>query len=246
MRPERTPPRRVAPPSWPVRLSALLGLGPLRAVARHTEGPGFGVAPLVRGSSPLAAQAPAPGRQRLRILDICAPLPPPHRCGQLVVGGIDEVMQGKQAGGRGGQRLPGPRGGLPSRSLPPACTAALLREAPPCSPPQPQPLPLSGPPPGRPFQCSPPLPTCLVRRGNPRAPLGEVLNLATVRTCSLRCGSVELLIEAGVPVFSSCWNGSLPRRLPQHSALAVRRKSLARTARCWATLASVPTSGGRG
>ncbi|XP_070228976.1 uncharacterized protein [Bos mutus] len=47
---------------------------------------------------------------------------------------------------------------------------------------------------------------------------------AAVCACSPRCGSVELLIKAGAPVFSSCWNGSLPRRLPQHSALTVKRK----------------------
>ena len=64
-------------------------------------------------------------------------------------------MQEKQAGGRGGRRLPGPRGGLPSRSAPPACTSALPGEAPPCSAPHLQPLPLSGPPPpGRSFQSS--------------------------------------------------------------------------------------------
>lgn len=137
----------------------------------------------------------------------------------------DEVMQEKQAGGRGGRRLPGPRGGHPSRSPPPACTSALPGEAPPCSAPHLQPLPLSGPPPpGRSFQPSPLSVRLSCSQRSSQGTTWRGPAPAAVCACSPRCGSVELLIKAGAPVFSSCWNGSLPRRLPQHSALTVKRK----------------------
>lgn len=238
---ERTPQGRLAPPS---RAS---GAGPRRGTrgvggracpaeppARARPSRGYRSPhrePRLRGGVPGTRVLPA-GRPCVctRAAEAAHPRPlcpasPSPQMRSAGCRGVDEVDARKAGWGPWGSVAPGAQGWPPRQVTATGPHLSPSWGAPPCSPPRPQPLPLSGPPPpGRSFQSWPALPAYLVRRGNPGAPLGEVQHFARVRACSAPCGSVGLLIEAGAPVFSSRWHGRLPRRLPQHSALTVRKK----------------------